>query len=195
MADGRYHHGDLRSALLDAAEALIRERGLDGWSLREASVRVGVSPSAAYHHFDSREALVQALCERLLSALGERLARAANRAQGGRARLIAFGRSYVRWALEDPAITSLAFDRGKPPEAIRAHPRDVLAAELDRLVNDGTLPAEARPGAQDLIWAGVHGIAVLSANGHLRARRPRDVDREVERLLAVLLTGLSIRPP
>ena len=60
MAGRPYHHGDLRNALLDSAEALIRERGADGWSLREASARIGVSPSAAYHHFDSRDALVRA---------------------------------------------------------------------------------------------------------------------------------------
>ena len=79
MVEGRYHHGELRSALLDVAEGLIRERGVDGWSLREASVRIGVSPSAAYHHFDSREALVRALSERVVSRLGERLRRAVGR--------------------------------------------------------------------------------------------------------------------
>src|SRR5262244_137181 len=94
MAGRRYHHGDLRAALLDVAEALIRERGVDGWSLREASVRIGVSPSAAYHHFDSRDALVRALSDRVLTRLGERLGRAAEHARGGQQqRLIAFGRS------------------------------------------------------------------------------------------------------
>ena len=77
MPRRRYHHGDLRNALLDAAEALIRERGADGWSLREASARVGVSPSAAYHHFASREALVRALADRVIARVGERLAAAA----------------------------------------------------------------------------------------------------------------------
>src|SRR5947199_230479 len=73
MAGRPYHHGDLRNALLDAAEALIRERGAYGWSLREASARVGVSPSAAYHHFDSRDALVRALADRVITRVGERL--------------------------------------------------------------------------------------------------------------------------
>ena len=140
MAERRYHHGDLRSALLDVAEVLIRERGADGWSLREASVRLEVSPSAAYHHFDSRDALTRALSDRVLARLGDRLGRAARRTpDGGQQRLIAVARSYVRWALEDPAIARLTFGAGRsePGTPISPHPHDVVVAELDRLVDDG----------------------------------------------------------
>src|SRR5258708_12965064 len=119
MTERPYHHGDLPSALLDAAESLIRERGLDGWSLREASVRTGVSPSAAYHHFESRDALVRALSDRVLARLGERLSRAVGRANGDRQqRLIALGPSYVRWAVSHPPIPPLPF----APAATHAHP-------------------------------------------------------------------------
>src|ERR1700712_5004505 len=110
MAKESYHHGDLRGALLDAAEALVRERGVDGWSLREASSRVGVSPSAAYHHFSSRDALVSALSERVLAQLGERLGRATGRASGApQQRIIALSLSSVRWTLDAPAVARLAF--------------------------------------------------------------------------------------
>ncbi|NGO74066.1 TetR/AcrR family transcriptional regulator, partial [Streptomyces boncukensis] len=110
MTRERYHHGDLRGALLDGAETLVRERGADGWSLREASARIGVSASAAYHHFRSRETLVQALSTRVLARLGERLRRAvAREPEEGQRRLVALGRSYVRWAVTDPAVARLAF--------------------------------------------------------------------------------------
>ena len=46
-----YHHGDLRAALIDAAEALLAERGIEGFSLREVARRSGVSPAAPAHHF------------------------------------------------------------------------------------------------------------------------------------------------
>lgn len=198
MASGRYHHGHLRSALLDAAEALIRAQGLDGWSLREATARVGVSPSAAYHHFDSRDDLLQVLSERVLAGLAERLARAADQAAGGQSRLVAFGQSYVGWALDDPAIAGLAFVRGtraEPHAPVRPHPHDVLAAELDRLVDAGTLPETARPGAEYVMWAGVHGLAVLFADGHLRVDGPGEVDREVERVVRAVLAGLAQEGP
>ena len=198
MAERRYHHGDLRSALLDVAEVLIRERGADGWSLREASVRLEVSPSAAYHHFDSREALMRALSDRVLVRLGERLGRAASRVPGGgQQRLIAVARSYVRWALEDPAIARLTFGAGRsePGTPISPHPHDVVVAELDRLVDGGDLPASARPGAEFVVWAAVHGLAVLLADGLIRLDGQREVDREVERVVAAALTGLAHEPP
>jgi AcrR family transcriptional regulator len=196
MAKERYHHGDLREALLDAAEALVRERGADGWSLREASTRVGVSPSAAYHHFASREVLVHALFERVLARIGERLTHAAAHARSAddpQRRLVAVARGYVHWAIENPAVARLIFDAGTtdPSAAISPHPHDVLTAELDRLVVAGGLPATARPGAEFVVWAAVHGLARLLVDGLIHLDGKRAVDRQAERLLRAVLTGLA----
>jgi AcrR family transcriptional regulator len=198
MAERRYHHGELRGALLDGAEALVRERGVDGWSLREASVRIGVSPSASYHHFDSREALVNALSERVIARLGERLSQAAGRARGGQQqRLIAYGRSYVRWTLEDPAVARLVFSANHTVRAtpISPHPHDVLAAELDQLVDAGGLTASARPGAEFVVWAAVHGLATRLIDGLISLDSQRAVDREAERVVRAVLTGLAHETP
>ncbi|WP_405661358.1 TetR/AcrR family transcriptional regulator [Streptomyces sp. RK9] len=211
---GRYHHGDLRGALLDAAEALVRERGVDGWSLREASTRVGVSPSAAYHHFASRDALVRALSRRVLGQLGERMGRAAEVPAGGdpHRRLVAVGRAYVRAALEDPAVTRLAFGAGASPagqgvgpspasqgarqgrapgaEPLPLHPHHVLDAELDLLVESGHLAPSARPGADFIVWTAVHGLAVLLADGLVTVDDLEAADRQAERTVRTTLTGL-----
>ncbi|MFF4622895.1 TetR/AcrR family transcriptional regulator [Nonomuraea jabiensis] len=262
MAKGRYHHGDLRAALLDAAEELVRERGADGWSLREASARVGVSPSAAYHHFASRDALVRALSERILSRLGDRLADACERAADetidpaageraaaetadpdtreqaaepsgagpggagpggagpggagpggvgsggvgsqaavGRAadlqrRLIALGRGYLHWAVEDPAVARLVFGAGAtgPDSRVSPHPHDVLTAELDRLADLGALPAASRPGAEFVVWAPIHGLAVLLIDGLIRVDDARAFDRQAERVIRATLNGLCQEP-
>jgi AcrR family transcriptional regulator len=193
-----YHHGDLRNALLDAAEALIRERGADGWSLRETSAQVGVSPSAAYHHFDSRNALVRALADRVIARLGKRLSAAAATAHGGPQQpLIAVGREYVRWAVEDPSVAHMAFAAGRtePATLISPHPYDVLATELDRLADAGGLPASARPGAEFVFWAAMYGLAVLLADGLVRLDSPQAIDREAERVFSAVLTGLAAEPP
>ncbi|MFF1278259.1 TetR/AcrR family transcriptional regulator [Streptomyces marokkonensis] len=125
MARKQYHHGDLRGALLDAAEALVRERGDTGWSLREASARVGVSPSAAYHHFASRDALVRALSEHVLAQLGTRMSAAAAEAVDGEVGelrgIIAAGCAYVRWVMEAPAVAKLAFGLGARDHDVACH--------------------------------------------------------------------------
>ncbi|MFG6197582.1 TetR/AcrR family transcriptional regulator [Nonomuraea sp. JJY05] len=213
MAKGRYHHGDLRAALLDAAEGLVRERGADGWSLREASARVGVSPSAAYHHFASRDTLVRALSERVLSRLGGLLAAACERAARETAdpgacervaretadphrRLIALGRGYLHWAIEDPAVARLVFGAGAtgPDSRVSPHPHDVLAAELDRLADLGALPAASRPGAEFVVWAPIHGLAVLLIDGLIRVDDARAFDLQAERVIRATLNGLCHEP-
>jgi len=194
MAKGRYHHGDLRGALLDAAEALVRERGADGWSLREASARVGVSPSAAYHHFASRDALVCALSQRVIARSGELLRDAADQASGDPHQpLVAFGAAYVRWALDDPAVARLVFgaSHGSSDVVVSPHPHDVLAAELDRL----GLDAKARPGAEFVVWAAVHGLATLLLDGLVRLDDEHAIAREAERVVRAVLTGLARETP
>ena len=56
-----YHHGNLETALVDAAIDLVRKYGPDHLSLRAVSAEVGVSPSASYHHFGDKDALVSAI--------------------------------------------------------------------------------------------------------------------------------------
>jgi AcrR family transcriptional regulator len=198
VPERNYHHGDLPHALLDAAEALIRERGNEAWSLREVSSRVGVSPSAAYHHFASRDALIGALSARVFAELGARLQQAAADASGDhQARLIALGSSYVHWALEDPAVFRLAFGAGRiePITPINPHPHDVLVDELDRLVESGDLAPSSRPGAETAIWAAVHGLATLLADGIIQPDGPEAVSRMTERQIRATLTGLSQETP
>jgi AcrR family transcriptional regulator len=53
-----YHHGDLRAALIKAADDIIAEGGIEAFSLRAAAQRAGVSPGAPAHHFGSAKGLL-----------------------------------------------------------------------------------------------------------------------------------------
>jgi AcrR family transcriptional regulator len=53
-----YHHGDLRAALILAADELIAEKGIEGFSLRAAAQKAGVSPAAPAHHFGAAKGLL-----------------------------------------------------------------------------------------------------------------------------------------
>ena len=68
-----YHHGDLRNALVVAATELAARDGPDGVVLREAARRIGVSPSAAYRHFPSREGLLAVVGSQARRALAARM--------------------------------------------------------------------------------------------------------------------------
>ncbi len=60
----RYHHGALKDALVAAAEAILLESGVAGFSLRAAARRAGVSPSAPAHHFGDAAGLLAEVAAR-----------------------------------------------------------------------------------------------------------------------------------
>ena len=66
-----YHHGDLRTTILEAAVSLIAERGLHGLSLRECARRAGVSHAAPYRHFQDKNALLLAIAREGFDGLAE----------------------------------------------------------------------------------------------------------------------------
>ncbi|MFG2123533.1 TetR-like C-terminal domain-containing protein [Streptomyces sp. NPDC048710] len=105
--------------------------------------------------------------------------------------LIALGRSYIRWAVEDPAVARLVFRAGAtgPDSVVTPHPHGVLGAELDRFAAAGALPATARPGADFTVWAALHGLAVLLVDGLGHTDDERAADLQAERLVRAVLTG------
>ncbi|MCX2563014.1 TetR/AcrR family transcriptional regulator [Acetobacter thailandicus] len=68
-----YHHGDLKMALIEAAEAIIQAEGVDGFTLRKAARSAGVSPGAPSHHFSGTKGLLTAVAIRTFEKLGGEL--------------------------------------------------------------------------------------------------------------------------
>ena len=147
----RYHHGDLRRALVEAATALAEQGGTDGVVLREAARRVGVSPSAAYRHFPSRDGLLAAVG----SAARERLVRRMLAASPGAPDLVfrATGLAYIEFALDEPGLFEVAF-RPCPPGCSSRGSVALRRAvgRLDALADAGRL-AVPRAGAEEPAWA------------------------------------------
>src|SRR5579875_3424668 len=106
----RYHHGDLRNALLAAAEAILEREGLNGLTLRAVARAGGVSHAAPAHHFGDLTGLLSELAAAGFRRLAERFdaAMAASGAEPD-ARLAAMGRAYVAFARAHPGLFTLMF--------------------------------------------------------------------------------------
>jgi AcrR family transcriptional regulator len=175
-----YHHGDLRRALISAATQLAASGGAESVALREAARRVGVSPSAAYRHFPSREGLLANVGSEAREALARRMLDAVAAIRGSsrraaKARFRATGRAYIEFALDEPGLFEVAF-RPCPPGLYvpdDPSPYGVLSNALDGLEGAGML-AVPRVGAEAPAWVAVHGAAVLLGEGML-SRSDRDV--------------------
>src|SRR5438094_397379 len=108
----RYHHGDLRAALVDTAIAVIAQRGVRGFSLAEASRRLGVTSAAPYRHFADREELPAAVGVRALHVFTGMLAAEARGTDAPAPRLAAMARAYVRFAAGQRPLFDTLFSSG-----------------------------------------------------------------------------------
>ncbi|GJE62007.1 TetR/AcrR family transcriptional regulator [Methylobacterium trifolii] len=157
----RYHHGDLRNALVEAASRLLRAGGREAVSLREAARAAGVSHNAPYRHFPSRDALLAAV-----AAAGFRLLR--DQLEATDRRPVALGRAYLAFAGEDRARFQLMFGQSPAKDAFPdlAEAAGAALAVLDRAVGGPAAPD--RVSAATLrAWGLVHGLAHLVAEGQV----------------------------
>jgi AcrR family transcriptional regulator len=163
----RYHHGQLRAALVDAAERIIAERGLDAVTLRSVSAVARVTHAAPYYHFRDKEELMAAVAQRGFEDLTRRMLEA--RGTSPRTRLLAICEAYVRFARDEPARFRVMF--GRPLANKDAHPSLKEAADACFLVLvEASERASSKSKAPELALAGwclAHGLAHLSIEGLL----------------------------
>ncbi len=162
-----YHHGDLRSALVDAGLKALDSTSLEDLSLRQLARDVGVSATAVYRHFPDKEALLAALAQVGIEQMAA-WQREAALAAGHDDAFAATGRAYVRWALANPALFRLVF--GKCRKVGQSIFGDNEAAEL--LHRHAASLTRTEADAQRLMiqaWAVVHGLAMLMLDGQLPA--------------------------
>jgi AcrR family transcriptional regulator len=167
MKGGRYHHGDLRAALVDAAIDVIAERGVHGFSVAEASRRLGVSTAAPYRHFADRDELLAAVCVRALQVFAAMVAADQGQDDAPAQRLAAMARAYVRFAAEHrslfDALFSAGLDKSRYPELSRAwEPVDAFLSVVQEICADDTTAAGA---LADAVEANAHGHATLLIDG------------------------------
>lgn len=156
----RYHHGDLRRALVEAALELLLEGGTEALGMRELARRVGVSAAAPYRHFRDKQALIQAVAAAGFALFLD----AVEAAKAGLPQDEQFGamaEAYVQFALRYPRLYKLMFsselgkfeDKDLRRAADAAYESLAVAAAKE----DPEAPGEAAISA----WAFVHGLSML----------------------------------
>lgn len=169
-----YHHGNLRSTLLICAEHALGEQGAGQLSLRELARQAGVSHAAPRRHFADKQALLDALAldgfERLGSALREAMEAAGT---GSDARLLAFARSYVRFATRHAPLLELMFagkQRADADDSLREAAARAFEAPLE-LISEAQAAGDVVPGNPQRVaivtWAVLQGLATMVNSGML----------------------------
>ncbi len=195
-----YHHGDLKSAVLTAAEKILERDGLQALTLRAVARAVGVSHTAPKNHFGDLMGLLSELAAVGYLRYSAALAEAVNSASGdARDRMRAMGWAYVAFARAHPKLFSLMFhgerlDMKRPSlsaaieESRQALRVGIISTEPDKSLRPIEVAARATAS-----WALVHGFSMLLLDGRLKntmASLPGvDVDTFLEAVLDVTRVG------
>lgn len=170
----KYHHGDLKAALIEAGLAELEEKGLEAVSLRSIAARVGVSHTAPKNHFDGLRGLLTAIATVGFEKHAAEMQRGVETHPPGKARLDAACNGYVRFALENPELFRLMFSstlcNAQDPELKRAawNSYEVLRGIAHGLDWDKADAPGAPWRTEWMLWSMVHGYAMLLIEGQIR---------------------------
>lgn len=179
-----YHHGDLRRALLDAAEVELIEKGTDKFSLRGIAKRAGVSHAAPAHHFGDIDGLLTALTAISFARFNDTMRSASQKTKNDDPyeKLVAIGMAYIHYAEQNPAMFDLQFTSNRinhmTPEMKKAVPLSYqcLVEHVTAVLVDKGKSLDDDPDAANAYWALCHGLASLFARPRpaLKNPPPRD---------------------
>ena len=154
------------AAILDAARAVMRERGVAGLSLREVARRVGMRAPSLYEYFPSKAALYDALFLMAIRRYRAEVERVRQDRDSFWERLRVGFEAYMAFAKEHPDLYALAFERPVPgfvpSEASMAESAGLLAGlhrDFVEAIEAGRItPGVSAGQARDLAIAVIHGL-------------------------------------
>ena len=174
-----YHHGDLQSSLLATATAMITEHGIESLSLRKLAERIGVSRTAAYHHFKDKNDLLSAIAAQGFTSWQTQAEQIFNNNElTDHEKYHTFVHFYVHFATQNAAIYKLMFGstlwkkEGEKPNSSQtlidvAYPSFQYQVEMtEAWQQKGILPKSQNSlRLAQVTWATLHGIAQLVIDG------------------------------
>lgn len=169
MSERKFHHGNLRAALLELAESELERRGYESLLLSDLAAALGVSSAAPYRHFESKNALLLALAEIGAEQLRQLYQNALDLDAEPATRLRVACQSYLDFAKNRPELFRLLFisrtdwysgggETFSGPTSGFGLFRELVTASL------GGRPYEDALAETMVTWSVIHGFAMLRLN-------------------------------
>jgi AcrR family transcriptional regulator len=173
--NARYHHGDLRNALIVAACELIEERGSDDFAMIDAARRAGVSSAAPYRHFKDKDELLDAVTVLGFWSLAERSSEILKRCEtGSREAIIELGKGYIQFVTQHAPFHGLMWGERQARNADDDPARQLtsgfhsLASAVQAWCNREGISRSEIPDLSLKLWAMTLGLSSLAVNMPLR---------------------------
>lgn len=195
----RFHHGDLREALIAATRELLVEHGPDGFTLADACRRAGVTTAAPYKHFRDKQEILEEIVLRGFDELTAATTKAvAAGGPGTVAGITAMGISYLDFAVTQPAVFRLMF--GHKSAIKKVQEVDERGSQCLMKVVEEVAAYSRKHGhtadAQEIalrLWTFVHGASSLQLDGDYDHIAPGlDVHKLIADVTPMLLGQTSV---
>jgi AcrR family transcriptional regulator len=176
----RYHHGDLRRALVEEALRTIQADGVGGLTLRGVGQTLGVSRTALYRHFADKAALLSEVAREGFRTLRLETIEAWERGGRGWAGFEAMGAAYVRFAVANPSHYRVMFGGfvvASPNADVAREGSGAFQALVDAIAwlqQEGLMRPDDPQQLARFVWALVHGVSMLIIDGLLGAQADGD---------------------
>lgn len=189
----RYHHGELREALIDATRRLVVQRGAENFTLADACRVAGVTTAAPYRHFSGKQEILEEIASRGFEELRKRsMAKIAEKGEGTLQGIIAMGQAYVAFAVEETAVFRLMFGQQpslKKAEHVVGTGHECFAQVIEQIALY-CKRNRVRGDAQEIalkLWTFVHGAASLLIDKDYDGVAPQ---MDINKLIASATPGL-----
>lgn len=175
MPSKKYHHGDLKNALIKAGVEILAKEGVGGLSLRKVAQRAGVSHSAPYAHFPDKQSLIAAISTEGFNQLYAELEAAISpHSKSPKKQLVEGAQAYVRFALKYSDTFKIMFSGVLEKEKdyssfveISSKTFKLVVEVVQACQNAGVLPTAPANLMAVSVWGQVHGIVSLALEGQI----------------------------
>lgn len=182
MTEKKYHHGDLKLALIEAGIRILDSERYEAFSLRKVAKECGVSQTAPYRHFKDKDDLIHAIIMHVMQQFNLSLEQAVlKHPDNPKAQLSEMGMAYIRFFVENPEYLRLIFLNKKPDayqnsgdcpgyEIPEGHPFATFFSTLQRYSEQAEHSGMDKDQLMLYSWGLVHGIAILIVNKEIPYR-------------------------
>lgn len=160
----KYHHGQLREALIESAQQLLHTEGIEALSLRTLAKSAGVTQAAPYSHFRDKDDLLATVAEAGFQRLALQMAEDATGLKDTSTRVRALMTSYIRFACDNKALFRLMF--GREVADMKKYPTLAMTAGKSYSLISAALAKREGDTADTpilsvAVWSLCHGLTTL----------------------------------
>lgn len=170
MSEKSYHHGNLRTSLIEAGIEIVNEEGINGCSLRKVAAKCGVSHAAPYSHFKAKEELLEAMKQYVTEKFTLQLTDAIARCENEKELTTQLGKAYVFFFVENPNYFPFVFSQSsfqidltsRYGEVESYEPFDIFKNTVVSVMDRMSIPKTVHLQTLLAMWSVVHGIAAIA---------------------------------